>query len=87
MTATVGATRGRRRGSPVCDKTYGQYFQINIKQYQPSHAIRFILWGNGDNEWHWNEGTAPREMKVFITSDACRLLPAITIPIVPRTML
>ena len=53
-----------------CDKTYGQYFQINIKQYQPSHAIRFILWGNGDNEWHWNEGTAPREMKVFITSDA-----------------
>ncbi|MCM1150996.1 MAG: DUF1735 domain-containing protein [Alistipes sp.] len=53
-----------------CDKTYGQYFQINIASYQPSHAIRFALWANGDNEWHWNEATAPREMKVFITSDA-----------------
>ena len=53
-----------------CDKQYGQYFQINIPSYQPSHAIRFTLWANGDNEWHWNEATAPREMKVFITSDA-----------------
>ena len=52
------------------DKQYGQYFQINIPSYQPSHAIRFTLWANADNEWHWNESTAPREMKVFITSDA-----------------
>lgn len=53
-----------------CDKTYGQYFQINIASYQPTHAIRFAVWANGDNEWHWNEATAPREMKVFVTSDA-----------------
>lgn len=52
------------------DKQYGQYFQINIPSYQPSHAIRFTLWSNADNEWHWNESTAPREMKVLITSDA-----------------
>jgi len=51
------------------DTTYGQYFQINIPSYQPSHAIHFALWSNGDNEWHWNESTAPREMKVFVTSD------------------
>lgn len=53
-----------------CDTTYGQYFQINIDKYQPSHAIHIALWGNGDNEWHWNESTTPREMRVFITSDA-----------------
>lgn len=52
------------------DKQFGQYFQINIPSYQPSHAIRFTLWCNADNEWHWNEATAPREMKVFITTDA-----------------
>jgi len=53
-----------------CDKKFGQYFQINIPQYQPSHAIHIAVWGNGDNEWHWNESTTPREMRVFITSDA-----------------
>lgn len=53
-----------------CDTKYGQYFQINIPQYQPSHAIHIAVWGNGDNEWHWNESTTPREMRVFITSDA-----------------
>lgn len=51
------------------DKQYGQYFQINIASYPPSHGIRFALWANGDNEWHWNESTTPRDMKVFITSD------------------
>ena len=69
---------GNRRGNSwqtswnpgYIDKQYGQYFQVNIPSYQPSHAIRFTLWSNGDNEWHWNESTAPREMKVFITSDA-----------------
>lgn len=52
-----------------CDKQYGQYFQINITSYPPSHGIHIAVWGNADNEWHWNETATPRAMKVFITSD------------------
>lgn len=54
------------------DETYGQYFQINIPSYQPSHGLHIGVWARSDNWWTgWgNEKCSPRHMKVFITSDS-----------------
>jgi len=53
------------------DETYGQYFQINIKSYQPTHGLHIGVWPRSDNyDSNWgNEKCSPRRMKVFITSD------------------
>lgn len=53
------------------DETYGQYFQINIKQYQPAHGLTIGIWPRSDNyDSGWgNERCSPRHIKVFITSD------------------
>ena len=51
------------------DTTYGQYFQINIKKYQPSHGLHIGLWPRSDDNNANNEGCSPRRVKVFYTSD------------------
>lgn len=51
------------------DQTYGQYFQINIKQYQPTHGLHIGIWPRSDDNNSSNEGCSPRHVKVLITSD------------------